>query len=143
MPEVATQTDVTRIALAPVPGGANVAPNSSAAAVALTFMGDGATNIGAFHESLNIAAVWGLPVVYVCENNLYGISVSMKRHTRVKHIADRAAGYAMPSVIVDGNDVLKVYETVGKAVEDARKGKGPTLVECLTCRWRGHFEGDQ
>jgi TPP-dependent pyruvate/acetoin dehydrogenase alpha subunit len=106
------------------------------------FFGDAATNTGAFHESANFASLYKLPLVFVCENNLYGISVSMKRHTRVKHIADRAAGYAMPAVIVDGNDVVKVYETVGKAVESARKGKGPTLVECKTYRFRGHFEGD-
>ena len=110
--------------------------------VVICFFGDGATNTGAFHESSNFAALHKLPIVFVCENNLYGISVSMERHTAIKNIADRAAGYAMPGVIVDGNDVTKVYEVVGKAVKAARMGKGPTLVECKTYRFRGHFEGD-
>jgi pyruvate dehydrogenase E1 component alpha subunit len=115
---------------------------SKSGQIVICFFGDDATNTGAFHESSNFAALHKLPVVFVCENNLYGISVSMARHTAIKDIADRAAAYAMPSVIVDGNDVLAVYETVGKAVKDARGGKGPTLVECKTYRWRGHFEGD-
>jgi len=123
-------------------GAALAAKKRKSGQAVICFFGDASTNTGAFHEASNFASLHRLPVVFVCENNLYGISVSMKRHTRVKHIADRAAGYAMPSVIVDGNDVLKVYETVGKAVEAARKGMGPTLVECKTYRQRGHFEGD-
>lgn len=123
-------------------GAALAAKKRKSGQVVICFFGDAATNTGAFHESANFASLYRLPVVFVCENNLYGISVSMKRHTRVKHIADRAAGYNMPSVMVDGNDVLKVYGAVGKAVEAARKGKGPTLVECMTYRFRGHFEGD-
>lgn len=123
-------------------GAALAAKKRETGQAVVCFFGDAATNTGAFHESANFASLFELPVVFVCENNLYGISVSMKRHTRVKHIADRAAGYAMPAVKVDGNDVVKVYETVGKAVESARKGKGPTLVECKTYRFRGHFEGD-
>ena len=123
-------------------GAALAAKKRKSGQVVICFFGDAATNTGAFHESANFASLYRLPVVFVCENNLYGISVSMKRHTRVKHIADRAAGYNMPSVMVDGNDVLKVYGAVGKAVEAARKGKGPTLVECTTYRFRGHFEGD-
>ena len=106
------------------------------------FFGDAATNTGAFHEAANFASLYRLPVVFVCENNLYGISVSMERHTAVKNIADRAAAYAMPGVIVDGNDVVAVYEAAGKAVKEARKDKGPSLVECKTYRFRGHFEGD-
>ena len=123
-------------------GAALAAKKRKSGQVVICFFGDAATNTGAFHESANFASLYRLPVVFVCENNLYGISVSMKRHTRVKHIADRAAGYNMPGVTVDGNDVLKVYGAVGKAVEAARKGKGPTLVECMTYRFRGHFEGD-
>jgi pyruvate dehydrogenase E1 component alpha subunit len=123
-------------------GAALAAKKRKSGQVVICFFGDAATNTGAFHESANFASLNRLPVVFVCENNLYGISVSMKRHTRVKQIADRAAGYNMPSVTVDGNDVLKVYGTVKKVVEAARKGKGPTLVECMTYRFRGHFEGD-
>jgi pyruvate dehydrogenase E1 component alpha subunit len=123
-------------------GAALAAKKRKSGQVVICFFGDAATNTGAFHECANFASLYRLPVVFVCENNLYGISVSMKRHTRVKHIADRAAGYNMPGVTVDGNDVLKVYGAVGKAVEAARKGKGPTLVECMTYRFRGHFEGD-
>jgi len=123
-------------------GAALAAKKRKTGQAVICFFGDAATNTGAFHESANFASLYKLPVVFVCENNLYGISVSMKRHTRVKHIADRAAGYAMPAVIVDGNDVVKVCETVGKAIESARKGNGPTLVECKTYRFRGHFEGD-
>ncbi len=123
-------------------GAALAAKQRKSGQVVICFFGDDATNTGAFHEGSNFAALHKLPVVFVCENNLYGISVSMARHTAIKNIADRASGYAMPSVIVDGNDVLAVYEVVGKAVRDARDGKGPTLVECKTYRWRGHFEGD-
>jgi TPP-dependent pyruvate/acetoin dehydrogenase alpha subunit len=123
-------------------GAALAAKKRKSGQAVVCFFGDAATNTGAFHESANFASLYALPLVFVCENNLYGISVSMNRHTRVKHIADRAAGYAMPAVKVDGNDVVKVYETVGKALESARKGRGPTLVECKTYRFRGHFEGD-
>jgi pyruvate dehydrogenase E1 component alpha subunit len=123
-------------------GAALAAKKRKSGQVVICFFGDNATNTGAFHESSNFAALHKLPLVFVCENNLYGISVSMTRHTAVKNIADRAAGYAMPGIIVDGNDVLAVYGTVGKAAKDARKGKGPTLVECKTYRWRGHHEGD-
>lgn len=123
-------------------GAALAAKKRKSGQVVICFFGDDATNTGAFHESSNFAALHKVPVVFVCENNLYGISVSMARHTAVKDIAERASGYAMPSVIVDGNDVLAVYEVVGKAVKAARNGEGPTLVECKTYRWRGHFEGD-
>ncbi len=123
-------------------GAALAAKKRKSGQVVICFFGDDATNTGAFHESSNFAALHKLPVVFVCENNFYGISVSMERHTAIKNIADRATAYAMPGVIVDGNDVLAVYEAVGKAIRDARDGKGPTLVECKTYRWRGHFEGD-
>ncbi len=110
--------------------------------VCVAFFGDAASNIGAAHESLNLAAVWKLPVVFVCENNGYGISVSQKRHQAITDIVDRAPGYGMPGVIVDGNDVVAVHRAVSEAVERARAGEGPSLIECKTYRMRGHFEGD-
>jgi pyruvate dehydrogenase E1 component alpha subunit len=128
---------------APIAVGAALAAKlRDSGQVVLCFFGDAASNTGAYHEASNFAATHKLPVVFVCENNLYGISVCMTRHTAIAHIADRAAGYAMPGVRVDGNDVLKVYESVGRAVKAARAGQGPTLVECKTYRFRGHFEGD-
>ena len=110
--------------------------------VCVCFFGDASTNQGTFHESMNLAAVWNLPVVFVCENNNYGISMSQERHQKIKDVADRGAAYGIPGIIVDGNDVLAVYEAATEAVARARKGQGPTLVECKTYRHRGHFEGD-
>ncbi len=110
--------------------------------LALAFFGDGATNEGAFHESANQAGVWKLPVIFFCENNLYGEGTAMHRCTPVTDLAVRAAGYGMPGVIVDGNDVLAVYEAVREAAERARAGDGPTFIEAKTYRWRGHYEGD-
>ena len=94
--------------------------------VVVCFFGDGASNQGAFHESANLAAIWKLPVIYVCENNLYGISMSQSRHQAIKNIADRAVAYGMPGRAIDGNDVLVVWQTVQEAVARARKGEGPT-----------------
>lgn len=111
--------------------------------VVVSFFGDGANNEGAFHESLNMAAIWKLPVVFVCENNGYGMSTSAARSTAVANIADRAAGYAMPGVVVDGNDFSAVAEASTNAVEGARKGEGPTLIECKTYRHRGHSKSDR
>jgi len=110
--------------------------------VTACFFGDGTTNQGTFHESLNMAGLWKLPVVYVCENNGYGISVSQARHQAIKDIAIRAAGYGMAGVIADGNDVLDVYAKAKEAVERARRGEGPTLLECKTYRYGGHHVGD-
>ncbi|MEW6425653.1 MAG: thiamine pyrophosphate-dependent dehydrogenase E1 component subunit alpha [Bacillota bacterium] len=110
--------------------------------VTVCFFGDGATNQGSFHESVNLASVWKLPVVFVCENNLYGISVAQSRHQAIKDIAVRAQAYGIPGVIVDGMDVLAVYGEVKKAVDRAREGGGPTLVECKTYRFGGHHVGD-
>ena len=110
--------------------------------VVLCFFGDGASNTGGFHESLNMASVWKLPVIYVCENNLYGMSVSVERASAVPDIATKATAYNMPGNIVDGMDVLKIKEAVAKAVKRAREGKGPTLVECKTYRYYGHSRGD-
>ena len=110
--------------------------------VCACFFGDGATNQSTFHEGLNMAAIWNLPVVFVCENNNYGISMSQARHQAIKDVSDRAAAYGMPGIAVDGNDVMAVYEAASEAVARARKGQGPTLIECKTYRHRGHFEGD-
>lgn len=111
--------------------------------VVLSFFGDGATNQGAFHEALNMGAIWQLPVIYVCENNQYGISMSVQRSMRVERISDRAAAYGIPGVTVDGNDLLAVYEAACEAVERARSGGGPTLLENVTYRWKGHSKSDQ
>ena len=110
--------------------------------VSVTFFGDGATNIGAFHESLNLAAVWKLPVIFVCENNLYGEYTRIEQTTPFEDLARRADAYAMPGIIVDGNDVLAVYDTLSEVVERARGGGGPSLVECKTYRQRGHSRSD-
>jgi pyruvate dehydrogenase E1 component alpha subunit len=110
--------------------------------ICLCFFGDGAANLGPFHESLNMAAIWGLPVVYVCENNQYAMSFSVKRAFAIEHISDRAAAYGMPGATVDGNDLLAVHEAVREAVERARRGEGPSLVENVTYRWRGHSKSD-
>lgn len=110
--------------------------------VVLCFFGDGASNNGTFHESLNMAGTWKLPVVYVCENNLYGMSVSVSRACSVQDIAVRGASYNMPSEIVDGQSLLDVKAAVEKAVARARKGEGPSLIECKTYRWRGHSRSD-
>ena len=110
--------------------------------IILCFFGDGAANTGPFHESLNMAAIWKLPVVYVCENNQSAMSFSVKRAFAIEHISDRAAAYGMPGVTVDGNDLLAVYEAVSQAAKRAREGEGPTLVENVTYRWRGHSKSD-
>ena len=111
--------------------------------VTVCFFGDGANNEGAFHESLNMASVWKLPVIFVCENNQYGMSTSIRQSTAVARISDRAAGYAMPGVTVDGNDFSAVAEAVHIAIARARAGDGPSLVENLTYRWRGHSKSDR
>lgn len=110
--------------------------------VAISFFGDGATNEGAFHEALNMAAIWDLPVIFICENNLYGASTHVSKVMKVKNIVDRAVGYGLPGNVVDGNDVLEVYSNVEKAVNRARKGEGPTFLECKTYRIGGHSRGD-
>ena len=110
--------------------------------IAVSFFGDGATNEGAFHESLNLASLWSLPVVYVCENNLYGEFTRQDKHQTVKDVAVRADSYAMPGVVVDGNDVFAVRREMEEAATRARSGQGPTLLEAKTYRHRGHYEGD-
>jgi pyruvate dehydrogenase E1 component alpha subunit len=111
--------------------------------VVMCFFGDGATNEGAFHEAVNLAAIWNLPVVFVCENNKYGMSFSTEKSMKVDHIAERAVAYGIPGVTVEGNDVDAVYAAAQEAVDRARRGDGPTLVENITYRWKGHSKSDK
>jgi pyruvate dehydrogenase E1 component alpha subunit len=106
------------------------------------FFGDGASNQGTFHESINMAAIWSLPVIFVCENNLYAMGTRQTTVMKIERIADRAAAYGIPGVTVDGNDVIAVYEATHKAVNRARHGEGPTLIECQTYRHKGHSRFD-
>lgn len=111
--------------------------------VVLTLFGDGAANEGAFHESLNMAAIWNLPVIYVCENNQYAMSMAFERAFKIEQISDRAAAYGLPGETIDGNDVLAVYKAVTNAAKRAREGHGPTLIEAITYRWKGHSKSDR
>ena len=123
-------------------GAALSAKMKKEAKVVLSFFGDGASNTGMFHECMNMAGVWKLPVVFVCENNLYGMSVSVQRASAVTDIHKKAAAYGMPSESVDGQDVLAVKEVVGKWAEKAREGNGPALIEAKTYRYYGHSRSD-
>jgi len=111
--------------------------------ILLSYFGDGATNEGEFHESLNMASTWKLPVVFICDNNQYGMSMHVSKVMNIKNISTRAASYGIPGITVDGNDVLAVYEAVLEADERARSGQGPSLVDCLSYRWRGHSKSDR
>ena len=122
-------------------GAAYSAKYRGTSQVAVAFFGDGAANTGSFHEGLNLAASWDLPVVFVCENNLYATELPFMEATAGQSVAARAAGYAIPGIEVDGQDVLAVYDAAGEAVARARAGKGPTLIECRTYRFGGHHEG--
>ncbi|MEM3731237.1 MAG: pyruvate dehydrogenase (acetyl-transferring) E1 component subunit alpha [Candidatus Bathyarchaeia archaeon] len=110
--------------------------------VVACFFGEGASNQGTFHEGINMASIWRLPVIFVCENNLYAMGTRQSRVMNIENIADRALAYGISGVVVDGNDVLAVYEAAAKAVERARKGEGPTLIECKTYRHKGHSRVD-
>ena len=110
--------------------------------VVVSFFGDGATCTGAFHEGVGLAADWDLPVVFVCENNLYALSTPINTYTKLKNLSDRAKAYGIPGVTVDGNDAIAVAEVARKAIEDARQGKGPTLIVGNTYRYYGHHVGD-
>ncbi|MFT5445173.1 MAG: TPP-dependent pyruvate/acetoin dehydrogenase alpha subunit [Gammaproteobacteria bacterium] len=123
-----------------ITGAGLAAQMDGAGRVAVAFFGDGASNAGPFHESLNIAAAWKLPVVYVCENNLWAVNTPASDTVSVGDVALRAKGYGIPGVIVDGNDVLAVHAAASTAVERARAGEGPTLIECKTYRHRRHTE---
>lgn len=123
-------------------GAAYASKYRKAGEVTVCFFGDGSTNEGLFHETLNMAAAWDLPIVFVIENNYFGISVDIRKVTKESQLSKRAAGYGMPGVTIDGNDVFKVHEEAVKAVNLARSGKGPSLIECQTYRWQGHHVGD-
>ncbi|MFQ5682688.1 MAG: thiamine pyrophosphate-dependent dehydrogenase E1 component subunit alpha [Candidatus Binatia bacterium] len=110
--------------------------------VVASFLGEGGMNQGVVHEAMNFAGLWKLPVIYVCENNLYAMTVSFEKSVAVKHVAERAKGYGFEGKVIDGNDVEVVYEETRKAAEKGRAGEGATLLECLTYRWDGHFGGD-
>lgn len=123
-------------------GAALTAKLKKTGQVCLCFFGDGASNTSRFHEGVNFASVLKLPIVYVAENNQYAISVPFSYASNVPNIADRACAYGIPGKTVDGNDVLTVYETVTEAVERARRGDGPSIIECKTYRWAGHYTSD-
>jgi TPP-dependent pyruvate/acetoin dehydrogenase alpha subunit len=130
-----------------VAGGIPIATGAGLAAqlegkgrVAVSFFGDGASNAGPFHESINIAATWNLPMLYVCENNLWSANTTAASTLAVSDVAARSNGYDIPGVVVDGNDVTAVHEVAEAAVSRARAGDGPTLIECKTYRWRKHTE---
>jgi len=110
--------------------------------IVVSFFGDGASNTGAFHEGVNIGAIWNLPIIYVCENNLYGASTHVNKVMKVKNVADRAISYGISGIVVDGNDVFSVYSAAQEAVSRAREGKGPTILECKTYRRGGHSRSD-
>jgi acetoin:2,6-dichlorophenolindophenol oxidoreductase subunit alpha len=123
-------------------GAALTAKLTGSGRVTVAFFGDGASNIGAFHESLNLAAVWKLPVVFVCENNHYGEATPAEYALSVEHVVDRAAGYSMRGLSGDGQDALDVFEKATEAIDHARSGRGPVLLELDTYRYFGHFVGD-
>ncbi len=111
--------------------------------VCLVIFGDGAANEGAFHESMNMASIWNLPIIYLCENNQYAMSMPYKKAFNIEKISERAAAYGIPGVTVDGNDVLSVYQAVSEAAARARRGEGPSLIESVTYRYKGHSKSDK
>jgi pyruvate dehydrogenase E1 component alpha subunit len=128
----------------PIAVGAALAQHlTGSGKIVVSFFGDGAANEGAFHEAVNLAAVWSLPVVFVCENNHYGMSMAADEAFAIENIAIRARGYGIPGVTVDGNDVQAVHDAVSVAADRARAGHGPTLVENVTYRWKGHSKSDK
>ena len=123
-------------------GAAFAAKERKKAQIAVVFFGDGAGQSGPFHESLNIASLWHLPVIFICENNGYAEFTPLSAHTKVERLARHAETYGIENITVDGNDLIAVRRAMSKAVERARAGKGPVFIECLTHRMRGHYEGD-
>jgi len=123
-------------------GAAFAAKERKKGQLAMVFFGDGAGQAGPFHESLNIASLWKLPVIFVCENNGYAEFTPLSAHTKIERLAQHAKTYGIPNSTVDGNDLFAVREATRKAIEKARAGKGPIFIECLTHRLRGHYEGD-
>lgn len=127
----------------PIAGGAALSAKLRGTdQVAVSFFGDGGANEGIFHEGINLASIWKLPVIFVCENNLYAISTHQPTVTATPNVGDRASSYGIPKFIVDGMEVMAVYEATNKAVAWAREDKGPTLIECKTYRFRGHYVGE-
>ncbi len=127
----------------PIAAGAGISiQNRGTDQVVACFFGDGASNQGTFHESLNLAALWKLPVLFVCENNQYALSTPLRESAGLPEISERARAYGIPGVRVDGNDILAVHDAAREAVRRARAGEGPTLLDCLTYRFFGHFTGD-
>ena len=128
----------------PIAAGAALASKMrKSGTVAVSFFGDGAMNEGAFHEAANMAAIWNLPLILFCENNKYGMSSSTEKAFKLENLSDRGKGYGIPGVTVDGNDVVAVYEAAEAAVARARNGEGPTLIESVTYRWKGHSRSDK
>lgn len=123
-------------------GAAFAAKESKKGQLAVVFFGDGAGQAGPFHESLNIASLWQLPVIFICENNGYAEFTPLSAHTKVERLARHAETYGIPQITVDGNDLFAVRDEMNKAIEKCRAGKGPVFIECLTHRMRGHYEGD-
>jgi pyruvate dehydrogenase E1 component alpha subunit len=110
--------------------------------ITVCFFGDGATNLGIFHSSINMASIWDLPVIYLCENNVYGMSTPVKEAFNIERISDRKASYGIKGLTIDGNDLVEVFNTVSYFAEECRAGRGPVLIECLTYRWKGHSKSD-
>lgn len=128
----------------PIAVGAGLAQRlTNSGKVVVSFFGDGAANEGAFHEAANMAAVWQLPVIFVCENNHYGMSMAADEAFNIENISTRATAYGFPGATVDGNDLQEVYEMTSVAVDRARSGRGPTLIENVTYRWKGHSKSDK
>jgi TPP-dependent pyruvate/acetoin dehydrogenase alpha subunit len=123
-------------------GAALAAKVRGSSEVVISFFGDGAANQGVVHEAMNLAGVWKLPVIYVCENNQYAMTVSLEKSVAIKHLSDRAAAYGFEGKTIDGNDVETVYDAAQAAAAKARRGGGATFLECITYRWDGHFGGD-
>ncbi len=127
----------------PIAVGAGISiQNRGTDQVVACFFGDGASNQGTFHESLNLAALWKLPVIFVCENNQYALSTSLRESISVPNIADRANAYGIPGFLIDGNDIVEVHLKTKEAIERAKAGEGPALLDCVTYRFFGHFTGD-
>lgn len=127
----------------PIAVGAGISiQNRGTDQVVACFFGDGAVNQGTFHESMNLAAIWKLPVIFICENNQYALSTPIHEAISILKISDRALGYGIQGITIDGNDVTEIYIQMREAVERARSGKGPTLLDCVTYRFFGHFTGD-
>jgi acetoin:2,6-dichlorophenolindophenol oxidoreductase subunit alpha len=128
----------------PIAAGAGLAQRMrNTGAVVVSFFGDGAVNEGAFHEGVNLAAIWRLPVVFLCENNFYGMSMATSRAVGIDQLSKRASGYGIPGYTIDGNDLQAVYDCVAAAAQRARSGEGPSFIEAQTYRWKGHSKSDK